>query len=246
MRISMPQYRWAGGRQTKPLVALFAGILAPLFLFGLLAEDVWEREGFGWDEALLRTIHARATPMLDAVMLFFTSIGAPRPLAVFVVPILVVLLARGRRGDALFAALAFGGATALSIFVKVLFRRSRPALWLSLAPETDYGFPSGHAMASLAIAAILVVILWPTRWRWPALVLGALFTLLVGLSRVYLGVHYPSDVLAAWSASLAWVTGLRLLWSAAWSWPPAPRSNSRTTDAAADRVGPPGGQGVVQ
>jgi undecaprenyl-diphosphatase len=69
-------------------------------------------------------------------------------------------------------------------------------------------FPSGHAMASMALAVALIVLLWPTRWRYPMLLGGIFFTIMVGLSRIYLGVHYPSDVLAGWVASLAWVMGL--------------------------------------
>src|SRR5690606_17364220 len=83
--------------------------------------------------------------------------------------------------------------------------------WPPLAPETSFSFPSGHAMQSMALATALLVLAWNTRWRWPVLLAGAAFTGIVGLSRVYLGVHFPSDVLAGWCASLAWAVGLALL-----------------------------------
>jgi membrane-associated phospholipid phosphatase len=63
-------------------------------------------------------------------------------------------------------------------------------------------------MGSLAVVATLVIVLWATRWRWLALGVGGAFVLLVGLSRLYLGSHYPSDILAGWCASLAWVLGV--------------------------------------
>ena len=193
--------RWA-------LLALFLSIFAPLVIFGRLAEDVWEREGFAWDAPLLWAIHAHATPTLDALMLLITEIGAPLPMIGFVAALLGVLAWRRRYGAVAFATVAVGGASLLNLLAKALFQRHRPALWPQLAPETDYGFPSGHAMGSLAVVATLVIILWPTRWRWVALIVGGLFVVLVGLSRLYLGVHYPSDVLAGWCASLAWVSGV--------------------------------------
>jgi len=77
-------------------------------------------------------------------------------------------------------------------------------LWESIAPEITYSFPSAHAMGSMALACVLVLLAWPSRWRWWVAVPAALFVLGVGLSRVYLGVHYPSDILAGWAAALVW------------------------------------------
>jgi membrane-associated phospholipid phosphatase len=217
--MSSEDYRRAGLSRPGVLLALFIGILAPLLVFGFLAEDVWTREGFAWDLPLLRAAHAHATPTRDATMLFFTSVGAPLPMIAFVALALLALLLRGRRGDARFFALAVGGAAGLNVVAKLLFQRARPALWPSLVTETDYSFPSGHAMGSLAVVAALVFLTWRTRGRWPILALGALFVAVVGLSRVYLGVHYPSDILAGWCASLAWLVGVWLLLRAApWSW----------------------------
>jgi membrane-associated phospholipid phosphatase len=122
-----------------------------------------------------------------------------------------VLLALRHRGNALFWAVAMGGTGVLNSGAKLFFRRERPELWLSPAPEHTYSFPSGHAMGSMALVAALAVLAWPTRWRWWAIILGGAFTLSVGFSRVYLGVHFPSDVVAGWSASLAWVLGLSQL-----------------------------------
>ncbi len=211
----MPHNRQALAARRGALSALFLGVLAPLVLFGLLAEDVWQREGIGWDERILLAVHARATPTFDAIMLLFTRIGAPLPMILLVAALLLLLLLRGRRADGLFLIGAVGGAATLNLLAKLLFQRARPALWPALSPETDYGFPSGHAMGSVAVVAALTILLWPTRWRWATLALGALFVAAVGLSRVYLGVHYPSDVLAGWGASLAWVTGTHLVWPAA-------------------------------
>ena len=96
----------------------------------------------------------------------------------------------------------------LNLAAKHYFARARPDLWLSLAPETTFSFPSGHAMGSMTLAAVVTALAWNTRWRWPACLAAIAFALLVGMSRVYLGVHFPSDILAGWSAALAWTAGV--------------------------------------
>lgn len=193
------------------LLLLFVGVLAPLYLFGELAEDVLDQQAFFFDEPLLLFFYRNATPTLDAIMLFFSLIGYQIGVVPIDIGVALLLLWRRRWGDALFWILAVGGAALLNLAAKAAFGRVRPDLWMSIAPETTYSFPSGHAMGSMALAAALAVLLWPTRWRSLAIVGGALFTVLVGVSRVYLGVHYPSDILAGWAASLAWVIGVSVV-----------------------------------
>lgn len=172
-----------------------------------------EREKFRYDTPTLLWLHAHSNSYLDGAMLFFTQIGGIVLLGVAAVWC-VVLWGTQRRRDARFVLLAMGGATALNLLAKSIFARARPALWLSLAPEKDYGFPSGHAMLSSALVLTALVLLWKSQLSAPVkrilTVLGALFVLAVGLSRLYLGVHYPSDILASWMASLAWVALLTI------------------------------------
>jgi undecaprenyl-diphosphatase len=80
-----------------------------------------------------------------------------------------------------------------------------------MASELDYGFPSGHAMSSMSFIAALVILTWGTRWCWLVLLSGSLFVVTIGWTRLYLGVHFPSDVLAGWMVSLAWAIGLSLV-----------------------------------
>jgi membrane-associated phospholipid phosphatase len=193
------------------LLILFGGVLAPLYLFGMLAEDVVEKEIFFFDKPILLYIHSHANPLLDAVMIFFTRAGSAFALVPFNVLVFLYLLRRRDRMQAVFWVLAVGGAALLNGLAKHVFARTRPELWVSALPETTFSFPSGHAMQSMAVAAGLVVLAWHSRWRWPVALIGACFVFLVGLSRVYLGVHFPSDILAGWAASLAWVVGLSVL-----------------------------------
>ena len=198
-------------RQRWQIVALSLGVLVPLVIFGTLAEDVWTHRGVGWDMPLLHAIHSHAAPALDGLMVGISTVGGVRGQVPLCAIVVLLLLLRRRRRQALFVVLAYGGAAALDALAKAIFHRARPHVWPSLTPETDYGFPSGHAMGSIGLLAALVVVLWPTRWRWPALVMAVVAVAAIGLSRLYLGVHFPSDVLAAWMAGLAWVIGLHLI-----------------------------------
>jgi membrane-associated phospholipid phosphatase len=218
----------------KILLLLFLGVGLPLTAFGALARDVWTQGGIGWDEPILRYVHRHATPGRDTAMEVVSAAGYAYGVVPMAFVVAAVLLALRQRGNALFWAVAVGGAGALNQGAKLFFHRTRPDLWLSPAPEHTYSFPSGHAMGSMALVAALAVLAWPTRWRWWALVGGSVFTLLVGFSRVYLGVHYPSDVVAGWSASLAWVLGVS---QAAYGQLGKPRK--RATPAAAGPDPPP-------
>jgi undecaprenyl-diphosphatase len=196
------------------LLTLFLGVLAPLLVVGALAEDVWHGQGFGWDVPILQWLHSYQTPGISRVMLLVTRLGSPPFMLTLGAVILLALWMSRQHGQALFFVVAVGGAGLLNLAAKLVFGRDRPDLWLSLAPEKTFSFPSGHAMGTMALAAALVSLSWSSRWRWPVLGCGALFVFLVGLSRPYLGVHFPSDILAGWAASLAWVTGISIVWRA--------------------------------
>ncbi|MGH2771437.1 MAG: phosphatase PAP2 family protein [Actinomycetota bacterium] len=103
-------------------------------------------------------------------------------------------------------ALLFGSTFLLALGLELLLDR-----WVF---ESAHSFPSGHAVGSMAFAVALFILAWPTRWRLPIVILGGLFVLAVGISRVYMGFHYPSDVLAGWAVSVPWVVGLWLLFQA--------------------------------
>jgi membrane-associated phospholipid phosphatase len=85
------------------------------------------------------------------------------------------------------------------------FDRRQPP---SIEPFKDWTFPSGHATGSMAIAAVAVLVAWPTRWRKPVLLAASSFVAAVGLAAVSGGQHWPSDVVAGWALTLAWVTAL--------------------------------------
>lgn len=193
------------------VLLLFAGVLLPLLVFGALAEDIWEKETLRGDAPILLWAHSRANPQLDRWMLAITHIGSPPLMFSMCGLIALFLWAKKRRGDLTFFLAATIGAGLLNLAAKRIFGRARPDLWLSIDPRSDLSFPSGHAMGTMALFVAVVILLWPTKARAPVLVFGGALVFLVGLSRVYIGVHFPSDVLCGWLASLAWVVGLHLI-----------------------------------
>lgn len=196
------------------LLLFFLGVALPLWAFGALVEELHEGEAFFFDEPLLNFAHDIARAGFDRVFLLFSELGYGHGVVPVDIALVLVLAWRRHAREALFAALATGGSALLNVAAKHAFARARPDLWLSIAPETTYSFPSGHAMGSITLAWVVVLLWWylPSprwaRWRWPVAGLAALFTVLVGLSRVYLGVHFPSDILAGWCAASVWTVGV--------------------------------------
>ena len=197
------------------LLVLLLGLVMPWVVFVNVAEDIWESGGFVGDKQILEFLHRNSTPWLDRLALAFTAAGDPLPMGILAVVITLGLAVWGSRLQAWFFGLSVGGAMGLKLLVKLLFARHRPALWISLKPAFYYSFPSGHAMGAAAVATAVGLLLWQHRGYWLAWALGLLFVLGVGWSRVYLGVHYPSDVLAGWTGSVGWVAALHMLFSPA-------------------------------
>jgi membrane-associated phospholipid phosphatase len=194
------------------LLLLLVGVLLPFYIFGKLAEEVWENDGgFSWDVPMLLAVHQTAQPRMDAVAVYLTRLGVFWGVFPIAMVIALFLLRKRRWHQLAYFLTVLSGSILINRTVKLLLHRVRPHLWQSPAPELDYGFPSGHAMSSMTLVAALVILTWRTRWRWLVLVVGGLFVLAIGWTRLYLGVHYPSDVLAAWTVSIAWAVGVSLL-----------------------------------
>jgi membrane-associated phospholipid phosphatase len=206
----------------------FVGVLLPLWGFAALATELREGDVFFFDVPVLVWLHLRASPSVDAFFQLTSQVGYLWGVVPADVLLLLWLAWRRRYRDGLFFGLAVLGSLGLNIGAKAYFARTRPDLWLSLAPESTYSFPSGHAMGSATLALAVALLAWHSRWRWPVAVAGATFVLLVGLSRVYLGVHYPSDILAGWAAATAWVVAMYQLTVTA---PAPPRAASPRRDA---------------
>jgi membrane-associated phospholipid phosphatase len=189
----------------RKLSLAFGMFLVASIGFAMLADEVHEGETLQTDEMILRSIHANASPALDSFFPVYTEIGGVIFVAAITMIIVGYLWFSGRRYKSLLLFFAVGGAALANYTVKFLFERARPDLWTHLVDETSFSFPSGHAMGSSAFAFGIVAILWNTKWRWPAMFIAAMYVISIGFSRLYLGVHYPTDILAGWLLSLVWV-----------------------------------------
>lgn len=174
-------------------------------LFAKLAEEMHEGDTLGVDQTILYSVHSLHGTLLDQIVPLITNLGG----AVGVIGIIGIAsaaLATKRKYLALLQMLVgVGGAVLLNMLVKGFFARQRPDLWERLVTETSYSFPSGHSMASAALALSVVLITWNTRFRWWVVAAASLYVVTIGFTRLYLGVHYPTDVLAGWSLGAAWV-----------------------------------------
>lgn len=198
-----------GAKITAQFLWSFTALLV-LAAFIWIASHVSKARTLAWDVPVLRWIHAHASPARDTAMVFITLCGSGRSLTPVMIPVVLLLLARCKFERAIAFAFSFGGTALLNYLLKRGFQRVRPHLWDSPAPEFDYGFPSGHSVISCAFFLALVIGTWNTRWRGAVVTLGGAFVVLVGFSRVYLGMHYPSDVLAGWALAISFVAAVEL------------------------------------
>ena len=212
--------------QLWPLVVYWLVVLVGFGLFTRFAREVHRSEALGFDAPLLEQLFAVRTDVVTDVVLVVTQLGSTWFLVGFSL-LFLVLIWRVSRRSALFYTLAVGGAGAINQLAKILFARQRPAYMEFPAVYTleSYSFPSGHAMVVLALFLTLYLIsrrlLAPHRWRIAAV--AALLVVAVGFTRVYLGVHYPSDVIAGWSLGAFWVLGVNWWYRRAWRvYPHAP------------------------
>ncbi|MFB2934855.1 phosphatase PAP2 family protein [Aerosakkonemataceae cyanobacterium BLCC-F154] len=198
--------RWRG------LLLLFLGVYLPLQTFMLLAVEVRDNaNGFPWDRPILLTIHQTSSRQLDLLAVNLTKFGSIKIVFPIVVIISLILLFQKKWRSLTFLLTTGLGTTIINRTIKEIMQRVRPQLWQSPAPELDYAFPSGHAMTSITLISALIILTWGTIWCLPILIFGSLFVLAIGWTRLYLGVHFPSDILAGWTVSLAWAIGVSLL-----------------------------------
>lgn len=193
-------------RQTwKKIIGFFVLYVLPVVLFVGLADEVRDRDTLVFDEMILQAIHDFASHGLDNFALTVTDLGYTWWVGGLTVAGVLLLVYRHRLRDAAILVVGVTGSAIINLILKALFQRDRPELWERLVVENSFSFPSGHAMASCSLAVAAMVILWPTKWRWLSIMIGGIYMAVIGWTRMYLGVHYPSDIAAGWLIAFIWV-----------------------------------------
>ncbi len=202
--------------------AILALIAALVLGFAKIASVISSGSTYSFDEKLLRALRNPADladpigpAWLENVMRDVTSLGSFTFVAITTLVVIGYLVMDGKRAAALFVLVATAGGIALSEILKVLFARPRPELVAHLVDVQSMSFPSGHAMQSavtfLTLGALLAREQSRTRLKVYLISIAILLTLAVGASRIYLGVHWPTDVLAGWCAGASWAMGCWLV-----------------------------------
>jgi undecaprenyl-diphosphatase len=211
--------------KVRGLLSLVRGDALLLFSMLLIVLCIWGFVGVAYqiarertqklDESLILSFRdpehpsrLRGPAWLPGTLRDLTALGSPAVLVTFVLVVAGALLVRRQLHALVLVLVATSSGPLLNTALKDLFERPRPDLRLHLTEVSSSSFPSGHAMDSAVIyftlAALLARFVRPRSLKLYFLAVAALLTFLAGLSRVCLGVHYPSDVLAGWSAGLGW------------------------------------------
>ncbi len=211
--ISTRLSRWLGLALTVQLVLGLLLSLGVIALFANIAEEVAEGESRRFDETVLLWIHWYSPGWFDEVMRFVTVLGDYW----VVVPLLAVaayaFYRKGRTISAGLLVVSTVGGIVLTTTLKTVFQRDRPELFDSGYTAAFYSFPSGHATIAVGFYGTLTLLVaWRLRGfrRWAVVLAGVALVLLIGFSRLYLGVHYPTDVLAGFLAAPVWVSTIGL------------------------------------
>lgn len=186
---------------TRAAVPLGAAVVAVVVLCEV-AEDVLQGEATPFDHSVSLWLHHFDSPATDAVMRVFTFLGSTPAIIAVVTFVAVWAFRRTTRAVAGVLVAVMSVAEGLNILLKVLFQRPRPDLFSEIVAPRSYSFPSGHSMVAAAVYGMTAIVIARLRpGLRPLLYVTAPFLVLfIGISRVFLGVHWPTDVLAGFAA----------------------------------------------
>lgn len=195
----------------KVFTTSFIISMACAFGFVIIAILVGKQNIAWFDDRLTSLIQGLENDTLTHIMNFFTIIGSTLPVTIITILIMFVLFTVLKfRWELLFFTGVVVGSLLLNIVLKLIFQRARPILHrIAEAEASGYSFPSGHSMAAFTLYGVLCFLLWKharsALSRTLLIVLGSIMIVAIGVSRIYLGVHYPSDIVGAYLVSGTWL-----------------------------------------
>ena len=196
------------------IVALIAAI-GVLVFFGWLTDEVLEGDTVAFDERVRSAVHQLASPTLTTIMRGISFLGGARFLFGATTVIVLCFFFRMWKREAILLAVTMIGASLLNITLKLTFKRVRPEPFFNLAAPKSWSFPSGHSLASFcffgALAAIVNARIKNRRLRIVIWIAAGVMVFLIGLSRIYLGVHHATDVIAGFTAALIWIRAVKFV-----------------------------------
>ncbi|MCR8846786.1 phosphatase PAP2 family protein [Rossellomorea sp. SC111] len=177
--------------------------------FVSIVEEWKENEIAQFDNGVFEIVRGTISPNLTEIMTFITFLGGIKGITIFSGCAVVILLFMKKYPLALFVSITIMTGAGFNGLLKWIFKRERPDIE-ALIQQGGYSFPSGHSMSSFIFYGSLAFILFRAldrkRFKWASVILVAMLVLLIGMSRIYLGVHYPSDILGGFTAGGAWLT----------------------------------------
>lgn len=188
------------------------------FIFGRFADELMESELHHFDQSIIDWVQLFVSPKLTSIMIGLTFFGSAEALILLLLISAGLMIWQRKRWETLFLVIGIAGGGIFNLLLKWIFHRQRPTLH-RLIEETGYSFPSGHSMNSFVFYGMLCMLFFmflKLRTTKAIIIMSTVLVIvMVGLSRIYLGVHYPSDVLSGYAAGGAWLIvcliGLRLV-----------------------------------
>lgn len=181
-----------------------------MIAFISIALSISDNQIHRFDDTLIGWIQGLESPGMTQFMHLFTWIGSEMPVVfITIIAMIVLYVCLRHKRELLFLACVLAGSTLLNALLKLVFQRARPTI-NRIIEVSGYSFPSGHSMAAFSLYGGLAFLIWkhvPTlTGRVLMIVASAVFILTIGISRIYLGVHYPSDIVGGYFLSGCWLS----------------------------------------
>jgi undecaprenyl-diphosphatase len=197
---------------SRAVIIGLALAISVLVLTAWMAEEMHEGETLPFDRHVRELIHGYSTPALTSAMRFFSRLGSVTVMLIMAAAAFLIFWRAGWTRAAMLLAITLGGAFLLEQVLKLSFQRARPTAYFEYPLPHSFSFPSGHALFSFCffgmLASLVTARLRSTVLRVALWMAAAVLIALIGFSRIYLGVHYPTDVIGGYAAAFVWISAV--------------------------------------